>query len=78
MTTTSSSTSRQLPHCKKDLSLKRKLSKDVTLYSRYKEVMEDYLKRGMAEDGPREHASPQGSQTVSQILLNSSCCIEGG
>ena len=25
--------------------------------------MEDYLKQGMAEDVPREHASPQGSQT---------------
>lgn len=43
-------------------SLKRKLSKDVTLYSRYNEVVEDYLNQGMAEDVPREHASPPGSQ----------------
>lgn len=43
--------------------MKRKLSKDVTLYSRYNEVVEDYLKQGMAEDVPREHTSPQGSQT---------------
>lgn len=44
-------------------SLKRKLSKDVTLYSRYNEVVEDYLKQGMAEDVPNERASPQDSQT---------------
>ncbi|KAL7881123.1 hypothetical protein SRHO_G00033770 [Serrasalmus rhombeus] len=44
-------------------SLKGKLSKDVTLYSRYNEVVEDYLKQGMAEDVPKERASLQDSQT---------------
>ena len=44
-------------------SLKRKLRKDVTLYSRYNDVVEDYLKQGMAEDVPRENASPPSSQT---------------
>lgn len=35
---------------KRQESLKRQLRKDVTLYSRYSEVVEDYLKLGMAED----------------------------
>lgn len=44
-------------------SLKRKLKRDVTLYSRYNEVVEDYLQQGMAENVPREHTSPPSSQT---------------
>lgn len=43
-------------------SLKGKLRKDVTLYSRYNEVVEDYLKQGMADDLPGEHTSPPSSQ----------------
>lgn len=43
--------------------MKRKLKRDVTLYSRYNEVVEDYLKQGMAQDVPREHTSPPSSQT---------------
>lgn len=34
--------------------MKRELRKDVTLYSRYNDVVEDYLKQGMAENVPKD------------------------
>ena len=34
--------------------LKRRLKKDVTFYSRYNEVVEDYLQQDIAEDVPRD------------------------
>ncbi|XP_021424211.2 uncharacterized protein LOC110493928 [Oncorhynchus mykiss] len=37
--------------------LKKRLKKDVTLYSRYNEVVEDYLQQDMAEDVPKDNAS---------------------
>ena len=37
--------------------LKKRLKKDVTLYSRYNEVVENYLQQDMAEDVPKDNTS---------------------
>lgn len=35
--------------------LKNKFRRDATFYSRYNNVVEDFLKQGMAEDVPRDN-----------------------
>lgn len=47
-------------------SLKRKLSADATLYTRYKNVMEDYLQQGICEDVPENAA--ESTETVKYYL----------
>lgn len=44
-------------------SLKVKLKKDVTFYSRYNDVVEDYIRQGMAEDVPSDHTPVLSSET---------------
>ena len=42
--------------------LKKRLKKDVTFYSRYNEVVEDYLQQNIAEDVPKDNASADNVQ----------------
>lgn len=38
--------------------LRKRFKGDVTLYSRYNEVVEDYLQQGIAEDVPKDGTRP--------------------
>lgn len=49
-------------------SLKRKLSADATLYTRYNDVMEDYLQQGICEDVPENDSAAESTETVKYYL----------
>ena len=49
-------------------SLKRKLSADATLYTRYNNVMEDYLQQGICEDVPENDSGAESTETVKYYL----------